>query len=545
MKQVLTIFKKDAHHLWPEILLHLAILVGFVTAEVACWPSHRTDSFREADSLRLLMNFLLPLSWWFPIARAVQDEPLVGDRAFWVTRPFGWKRILAAKIAFLGVFLALPLFIAKAMLIHLAGISWLANVPMLLASTIMTAVLIFLPLFAVAAVTANLVRMFFVVLVFFVSTGFAVYLSSLFPYPVIFGSDTALFWIVPLAICTCVCVILLQYARRRTAVTRTLLIVLCLTITVSVSISQHTWTPNRSYKNLSSGEPSPFVLVINPDRSLLGPPPKYDQYFQPKAGQLDPAEIEEIEERRFHGQIGIPILINDVAPNRAVRVDNLSIFYRDPDTGKTVTNQHPTGQTYFAGKFPEAIDFNFDSDTYERLQDKPLTIELTVAVTEFGMIGSASSTTKSSTFAVPNGGVCHPFYEYKPYPFNDCQFAAEQLPRTRVRAYWSNQPCGQPSSSGDEGMGWIGHDEPSGWSLDFDPVEEVPVYLSNRRQPYGLGEVSVCPGTSVQFDNFQVTRRRLLHFILPPILPRDYTRRQQSNLPGEGMQQRFSRGPFR
>ena len=43
----------------------------------------------------------------------VQQERVPGDRQYWLTRPYDWRCLLAAKNAFLLIFLAPPLIAAK------------------------------------------------------------------------------------------------------------------------------------------------------------------------------------------------------------------------------------------------------------------------------------------------------------------------------------------------------------------------------------------------------------------------------------------------
>jgi hypothetical protein len=55
--------------------------------------------------------------------RVVQGESLVGDRQFWVTRPYEWKKLLLSKFLFLLVFLNLPLLILDVVLLAIAKFS--------------------------------------------------------------------------------------------------------------------------------------------------------------------------------------------------------------------------------------------------------------------------------------------------------------------------------------------------------------------------------------------------------------------------------------
>jgi len=97
MRQVIHIFKKDIRHHWPEIALSLAIVAVFMAYQPRIW----TDRPMQLRFFRGLINFLpvlMILSWVFLIVRLVQGESLVGDRQFWITRPYEWHKLLAAKL---------------------------------------------------------------------------------------------------------------------------------------------------------------------------------------------------------------------------------------------------------------------------------------------------------------------------------------------------------------------------------------------------------------------------------------------------------------
>jgi hypothetical protein len=93
MRQTLHILVKDIRGLRWQILVVLA-----VTLVVGCY-------FYNA-------RFALGLPLCYLVVRVIQDDALVGDRQFWVTRPISWKALLAAKAIFILVFATVPIFIA-------------------------------------------------------------------------------------------------------------------------------------------------------------------------------------------------------------------------------------------------------------------------------------------------------------------------------------------------------------------------------------------------------------------------------------------------
>jgi hypothetical protein len=107
MRQALHIFRKDVRRAWPQIALVLLL-----TAVVA-----REQVLRTFSSVAILVSGiglfpLLVLAWFYLIATVVQDDRLVGDQQFWLTRPYSWKSLLVAKGLFLAVFIHLSVFLA-------------------------------------------------------------------------------------------------------------------------------------------------------------------------------------------------------------------------------------------------------------------------------------------------------------------------------------------------------------------------------------------------------------------------------------------------
>ena len=165
MKQILHIFAKDFRHFWPEILISLALVGALVWIYPSTWLSQNglyavsggafLPSMLEAGLLAGLLTVLIPVSWWLLIARVIHAEALVGDRQFWVTRPYEWKKLLGAKVLFLAVFLYLPLLIAQCLLLFRAGFHPLSFFPGLLFNLLLITAVIVLPLLAITTVTAT------------------------------------------------------------------------------------------------------------------------------------------------------------------------------------------------------------------------------------------------------------------------------------------------------------------------------------------------------------------------------------------------------
>ncbi len=167
MKQMLHIFAKDSRQFWPEILICLALVAAFVWIYPSSWLRGNTlSAVAGGDFVRILLEqylggilkLLIPVSWWLLIARVIHAEALVGDRQFWLTRPYEWKKLLGAKAIFLLVFLYLPLLTAQFLLLFRAGFHPLSFIPGLLFNLLLITGILVLPPMAIASVTATFAR---------------------------------------------------------------------------------------------------------------------------------------------------------------------------------------------------------------------------------------------------------------------------------------------------------------------------------------------------------------------------------------------------
>jgi hypothetical protein len=103
MRQALHIFRKDLRRGWPLLLLWAAILVFWIE------PVWRDPLYaEELESIDALRAGIVVLAGMIGAALVIQHDALVGVREFWMTRPIGRGSLLAAKTAFVGLFLLTP-----------------------------------------------------------------------------------------------------------------------------------------------------------------------------------------------------------------------------------------------------------------------------------------------------------------------------------------------------------------------------------------------------------------------------------------------------
>ena len=210
MHLMLHVLKKDIRRLWWGISLALVLQAAMAWFDIG--------GDRESPDL----SPLLLLAWACLIALAIHEDPLVGDRQFWITRPPRWPVLLCAKLLFAAAVIHTSSFLADVVILGARGFrpwEWLAS---LLAKQAILAMALTLPVIALAAVLRSFAYLALAViaiggLTVFVSDFARMSFSRWYPVE---GTRVAIFFIV-LAVAAAA-VVLLQFARRSTGPARAL-----------------------------------------------------------------------------------------------------------------------------------------------------------------------------------------------------------------------------------------------------------------------------------------------------------------------------------
>jgi hypothetical protein len=389
MKQILHIFRKDVRHHWVVILLCQIALGLYCWEEVSSW-SERPDFGVSAFSGYLRM--LPALAWCFFIFRMVQDESLVGDRQFWVTRPYEWKKLLAEKILLILVFLNLPLLIAGAVLLAKAGFSPTPHLLGLLWMQVFLFLFPFLPLLALASVTRTLapalVTLFAVMLLL---VGIAmvplllrrnaglVAFDISFPGRDNFGSAATL-----VIVLVCLAAIGLQYARRRTFLSR-LWLVGGLLAMVALDLMSAYAARHRDPFPQSARPTIAFHASLDP--------------IKPFPPQIPAEENEPVP-------IGIPIRAWGLPANTVGDIRGIRVILEGPGglrwDGPWLGNMQLLGPDDNRWR---AV-YEMEPEMYQRLKNVPLKAYVSVSVDVFREHDSETVAATGGDFAVPDVGRC-------------------------------------------------------------------------------------------------------------------------------------------
>jgi hypothetical protein len=157
MRQALHIFRKDVRFLWLPILVVLAMTALFAWSRCAD-PSTFAMGNANPDSLLGTISFFLVMCWWYFIACLIYKEQPAGDCQFWVTRPYAWKSLLAAKVLAMVTFINVPFLISDMAILWANGFSPARAAASLLGRQIAITAILLLPAAAIAAVTRHLAQ---------------------------------------------------------------------------------------------------------------------------------------------------------------------------------------------------------------------------------------------------------------------------------------------------------------------------------------------------------------------------------------------------
>jgi hypothetical protein len=533
MNQVLNIFRIDTRRFWPEILLSLVIMTVLVCVyplqwsgpPVTLWASDNARNL-ELEMLVRGLAVLVMASWAILIARVIHAESLVGERQFWLTRPYEWKKLLAAKLLFLLIFLYLPLLVAQYALLAEAGLASSASLSGLFFNLFLVTGIVVLPLITIATVTTNFFAMaitllgvvlalFGVIVALFVHTEFGntawalMFLAIGDPFSsrqaATIGSHHAQPWIALLLLTVCGAVVVLQYSLRRTGVSRAILLALPVVLGVAAVVAhQRTLSGqalmDRMYPALAAGSTAPVQFSFAPsDHS-----PFYVSRGKSPVG------------------ITIPIRVSGIADGVAIFAENERVTIEAADGyswSTEVTDYNP--QRFVATSRGTSSGFYIPREVYDRFKSSPVTLRVTFGITQLQATRSEHIAMPTRDVAVPGFGVCGG--PYVGYGLIKCRSALREPPLTYVSADWSSMPCPASQTAMEEVRGefWVGEIGRNTAEFGISPIAFSGVtFMPDLNN--ATGGKYLCPGAPITFTQYRLAGRMQTSLVVANLqLPED------------------------
>ncbi|MGD0893836.1 MAG: hypothetical protein ABR923_20125 [Terracidiphilus sp.] len=506
MSQILHIFLKDTRRFWAEISLSVAITAAFAWIYPQQWLS--ADHIQGAMGnrgvvgyqIQIIGGFLfvfVPISWGLLIVRSVHAESLVGDRQFWLTRPYEWPKLLAAKLLFLFTFLYIPIFLAQSAMLAETGFAPTSYIPRLLYNLLLLTIVIVLPIFALATVTSNFGRLILTLLGAFLGI---ILLGSIVdhllpsPFTGVSGTHDGTFTI---AFLLCAVVVVLQYVLRRVALSRVLLFGIPALLILGSPLSARY---EQLHHRIDIQYPTPSTPLVQ-------------LAYHP----LDPG-TQSFESYTDNGNVIIhtPLQGTGVAPGTVLIPDAVKLEVDAPNGFHWTSDWQPssTPKFYADSEFGDA-PVSMPRSIYEQLKTAPLTLRLTLALTQARQTSVQRIALPFEDFSVPGFGVCSPVDGFR-FPLGpagglSCRSALRDPPLTYVSVIWSDTPCTKPQPVPDQGVlgaDWVGSLDRAPADLNISSVQPVHFSITNSfkdqrsEQPRFL-----CPGSPVTFTEYERVSR--------------------------------------
>jgi|GEM_PF-1069050 hypothetical protein len=505
MKQVLAIFKKDARHLWPEILASVVITAAFAIIypvnwrEVEGFGARTFSPFGLASNIRHILPdcfiILVPLSWLILIGRLVQVETLVGNTQFWVTRPYEWHKLLAAKALFLAAFLYAPFFIAQCTLLAEAGFNPQHYLQGLFINLFYTTVVFVLPLAVLSSLTSSFGRLLLAILGLVLYIATVAYLDSRLPYELtsaptgILGDVFSVIFIV----CGCGFAILVLYITRKVRTGWLLLASICLLLTALGVVNPDRWLMNRQYPALNASTSDAM------DLAYAG-----SEEHQPTATSSPDNDLIDFS---------IPLTIRGASHELALQTVALKVAMETPDGVHWESGWQEDYSGYLAAGNPDFNQsFKIRRVDYDRLRKSPVTLRLSVAVHTANATGTFQMQFQPTEITVPEVGICTPqLIDADPTSVSgiSCRSAMRRPRLNYVTVHWTEGNCPSVTSipNAIAGNGWVGNLNDSIAEFGITSVWLNDLQLSNRRGEYQEGKPfpfrRLCPGSEMSFTSFQ------------------------------------------
>ncbi len=514
MNQILHIFKKDARHLWIEIAISLVLVIYMAGVGPLTWTVQAPFRSPSDAVWRTILQFLTPLveiSWLLLVARVIHSEALVGDRQFWLTRPYEWKKLMVAKLLFLAAFIYLPFFLMQVLLLARAGFSPMHWWPEMMLNLVFFSALI-LALAALATVTPNFGRILVVLLgvvlcIFVIFAGAVLGGIGVEVTPVGSSRPVASYLMDAIALALGGAVIVSQYRARRTKMAWALLLAIPAAFGAIQFIAPDRFFMDHSYPPLANASTAPVQLAYDDtsgDNSLEG----HETRGMNTAERLI--------------TIDLPIHLSSIP-------DGGAIFFNEARVSLEAANgAHWTsgwqGQSQWVLR-PEnniwSAQMVVPTRVFERFRGAPVNLRLSLALTELkaGTVTQINMPEPTKEIAIPGFGICapEPLGQRDAVTFS-CRFAW-QPPFTYVSTRWFSQPCAAAKSANDPGIGgygWVGSvGATESWR--FFPVVSPYIRLSNS-EAYKRGGPELrylCPDAPATFTHYEPVRQAQQSVTIP------------------------------
>jgi hypothetical protein len=501
MIQFLHIFKKDVRRRWPEILISFALLALFTRRELHLWRSPLESASISPFFFVLsgvYIPFFLVLSWIFLILRVVQSETLVGDRQWWVTKPYVWWQLLLSKLFFVFVVIWVPLFHVQLFLLNHAGFSIFPNLERLFLMQFTLPVVLFVSAFALASLTKNLPQALLGIGILVIVLIIGLWIDSLSSHMsgespdfvdtlellLIFGSITL--------------VSVWQFARRKTWATR---------ITIASSIGAATILSLI-----------PFSSRIEQTYPLLPIEDSPGQFTFPSI-PVSRDNSSNFPSFTSDTNLSIPVNVSGVAPGSVVLIDGMKITVDSSNGSHWTRGWESQYRQLWPGSQRLNLGYELKRKEYEEAKVKALNMHIQLALSEYQEVDSRTLILPATAFRDSDLGICRLMtigYQVlecrKPFhsPAYMGYFDAPNSPCGSVGRFPNDSPMNLDVAYGfasptDETFPDPGLNPIAEYQVNFSAISPIPDGGNSSRADYSVA--TLCPGAKIRLGHPLFKRR--------------------------------------
>ncbi|HEY3836055.1 MAG TPA: hypothetical protein VGL72_05770 [Bryobacteraceae bacterium] len=369
MHQALHIFRKDLRYLSVETASLVLLTLMF--------PGFRSRYFFSVD-LTLAYEFLIVMASGYLIACLIQAESIPGTNQFWITRPYLWRSLLAAKLAYILLFVNVPILIVQIAILATEKFPIASNWQGLLATQMLFLIALELPLTALAALTRGLVG--------FVSSVLTLALlvmggSALNQIPVSFAWIRSSMILMG-ALLIAIPVLILQYRGRRTVRNRYLsLAAACLTVAALVLTP---WSSLFAVQSRISKVPVDVKLDLDPDWKL--------ELFSEPGRELE---------------LTLPVRLSELPPGMRLQFEEFSVTLRNAAGRELRMSEGRLTEELLSGShFGIRGHAPMDAAFFADAPNQPLTLRASFYLTILGNSHSIAMTAPDVPAPISDGMQC-------------------------------------------------------------------------------------------------------------------------------------------
>ena len=497
MKPILSIFRKDLRRYWRETAVSIVLLAVYAWNDVKEWAGESNVAayggiggvFSHRIISRLVV-VLLPAAWAFLIVRLVQGEALVGDRQFWITRPYEWKKLLAAKILFVALTINLPLLLVDIVLLARAGFPPAHYVTGLLWMQVLISLTLILPIATLATVTASVVQSILAVLgIVLYMIGVAALVSVI---PSSSFSDPADSLELGLLVATCVAVILCQYARRNTAASRWLIAGLAVAVVLIVIATPYNAIVNREFPRIGADEHLPVQFALLPP---------------------EPAASADVSDNEV--EIQIPLSTSGIADDSIVVLSGVLVSLDGPRGWRWNSGWQSPGTSLFPDQKNTQVRFTLRKRVFDRIKSDSVRARISIALTVYLDQNRKRFVTPQGEFSIPEVGFCTAAVSY--LREIHCRAPLRTPSSLLISSDLSKTTCSARDGESRAATSqivryWTEHSDSGPAELGISPVKTLDLFLWSQDAVPSKAISGICPGTPLTLSRpefFQRTRTEL------------------------------------